>query len=118
MRYDRSSLERIVLANYLQNYGKLSQDMEDFVTQGIDERLFSGVRIRIAREINGFIERDIPQEAWYSLVKSADTTENKFIDELCEVLMFNALVSAKSLKAVISELKAQIAIQNIAKGKK
>lgn len=115
---EKICLERHILASVLFcEYSYTSGEIYYEARGGLELNLFSGIRVRIAEAINKDLAAGENFETIRAFLTAKSQDDKALRDELSEVFATNTLIWADSYNAVIRQIEAIIAIQNIQRGK-
>ena len=114
MRFnDRLDLEQTLLATAL--YSSPDSELASLLKHGLDESLFSGVRIKIARMINAKIKEGLDFESISRVVVMQCEKDAVLSRECDEILSHNSLFGEKGYLWLVKELKGISILQETQK---
>ena len=110
---DRLDLEQTLLATAL--YSSPDSELASILKHGLDESLFSGVRIKIARMINAKIKEGLDFESISTAIVAQCKKDEILLRECDEILSHNSLFGEKSYLWLVKELKGISILQDTQK---
>lgn len=110
---DRLDLEQTLLATAL--YSSPDSELASLLKHGLDESLFSGVRIKIARMINAKIKEGLDFESISRAVVMQCEKDAVLSRECDEILSHNSLFGEKGYLWLVKELKGISILQETQK---
>lgn len=110
---DRLDLEQTLLATAL--YSSPDSELASLLKQGLDENLFSGVRIKIARMINAKIKEGLDFESISRAVVMQCEKDAVLSRECDEILSHSSLFGEKGYLWLVKELKGISILQETQK---
>lgn len=110
---DRLDLEQTLLATAL--YSSPDSELASLLKHGLDESLFSGVRIKIAREINAKIKEGLDFESVSMAVVMQCEKDAVLSRECDEILSHSSLFGEKGYLWLVKELKGISILQETQK---
>ena len=110
---DRLDLEQTLLATAL--YSSPDSELASLLKHGLDESLFSGVRIKIAREINAKIKEGLDFESVSRAVVMQCEKDAVLSRECDEILSHSSLFGEKGYLWLVKELKGISILQETQK---
>lgn len=109
----RIEYERVILSSYV-----FSMDLDEiaqYLKNGVDESLFSGVRIKIAREINAKIKEGLDYHTLGTAMSAFCKGDEILLQEYTDILSYNPICSEKTYLWIIKELKSLSVLQETLK---
>lgn len=110
---DRLDLEQTLLATAL--YSSPDSELASLLKHGLDESLFSGIRIKIARMINAKIKEGLDFESISRAVVMQCEKDAVLSKECDEIISRNPLFGEKSYLWLIKQIKSRAVLQETQK---
>ena len=110
MKFDeRIDYERTILSTYV-----FSMDLDEvaqYLKNGLDESLFSGVRVKIAREINAKIKEGLDYHTLGTAMSAYCNSDEILLQEYSDIISYSPINTEKAFLWLIKELR-EISVLN------
>lgn len=106
---ERIDYERTILSTYV-----FSMDLDEvaqYLKNGLDESLFSGVRIKIAREINAKIKEGLDYHTLGTAMSAYCNSDEILLQEYSDIISYSPINTEKAFLWLIKELR-EISVLN------